>query len=125
MTNYFLISLAHALVTAVVALLWMARNQLKLKNELRVLADTVQKNEKDISGLGVSALSVDSRLTLADEQMQAVLAKISTFQQNDQSLHPYNFVIQKIRNGAGVDELMRDYSICRDEAVLLIRLHGS
>lgn len=125
MTNLFLIVLAHALVTIVVALVWLAHAHLKLRGELRALTDIVQKNDKDIAGLYSSTLAADSRLSIADEQMRALLAKVSSFQQNEQSVHPYDFIIQKIRNGASVDELMRDSSLCRDEAVLLIRLHGS
>ena len=125
MTNFFLIALAHAVVTFAVLLVWLARTHLKHKGKLRVLTDIVQKNDKDIAGLYSSALAADNRLTMADEQLRALLAKISSFQQNEQTANPYNSIIQKIRNGAGVDELMRECRLCRDEAVLLIRLHGS
>jgi hypothetical protein len=125
MTNFFLIAFAHTAVTIVVVLLWLIYTHLKLKGELQVLKDIVQKNGSDIAGLYSSALAADSRLATADEQLQALLEKVSTLQQNEQSTNPYNVIIQKVRQGASVDELMRDCSLCRDEAVLLIRLHGS
>jgi hypothetical protein len=125
MTNFFLIAFAHTAVTIVVVLLWLTYTHLKLKGELQVLKDIVQKNGSDIAGLYSSALAADSRLATADEQLQALLEKVSTLQQNEQSTNPYNVIIQKVRQGASVDELMRDCSLCRDEAVLLIRLHGS
>lgn len=125
MTDIFLIVLAHVMVTIAVMLLWLARTHLKLKDEVRVLKNIVQKNEQDIAGLNSLGVAADSRLAIVDEQMQALSAKISTFQQNEQSVNPYNVIIQKIRYGASVEELMRDCSLCRDEAVLLMRLHGS
>ncbi len=125
MTNLFLIALAHAVVTMVVALAWLTHTHLKLRGELRVLTDLIRNNDKNIAGLYSTTQEADRRLSIADEQMRALLAKISNFQQNEPTFHPYNFIIQKIRNGATVDELMRGFSLCRDEAVLLIRLHGS
>ena len=37
---------------------------------------------------------------------------------------PYNVDIRKIRDGASIEELMRQSEISYDEAALLIRLHG-
>jgi hypothetical protein len=125
MNNFFLIALAHAVVTMVAALLCLARAHLKLKGELRVLTDLVQKSNKDIAGIQFTTLSTERRLATADDQLRALVAKVSTFQQNEQSVPPSNTIIQKIRNGASVDELMHDCSMCRDEAALLIRLYGS
>jgi len=34
-------------------------------------------------------------------------------------------VIQRVRQGADVAELMQQFGLSRDEAVLLIRLHGT
>jgi hypothetical protein len=125
MTNVFLIVLAHVAVTAVVMLIWLGRHYMKLKGELQVVKNIVQKNDQYLAGLSASVLAADSRLAFVDEQLKALSAKLSVFQKNEQSTDPYNVIIQKIRHGASVEELMRDCSLCRDEAVLLMRLHGS
>ncbi|WP_031431548.1 DUF2802 domain-containing protein [Methylomicrobium agile] len=125
MANLFLIVLAHVTVTVVVMLLWLVRTHMKLKGELQVLKNSVQKNDQYLAGLSSSARAADSRLAFIDEQLKGLSAKLSAFQQNEQSANPYNAIIQKIRHGASVEELMRDCSLCRDEAVLLMRLHGS
>ncbi|MGJ0517087.1 MAG: DUF2802 domain-containing protein [Methylomicrobium sp.] len=125
MANIFLIVLAHVMVTIVVMLIWLARTHLKLKDEVQVLKNIIEKTDQNIAGLNAFEVAADNRLEIVDEQLQALSAKVSTFQQNEQSVNPYNVIIQQIRYGASVEELMRDCGLCRDEAVLLMRLHGS
>ncbi len=48
----------------------------------------------------------------------------SELQQSDFANSPYNVDIRKIRDGASVEELMRQSDLSYDEAALLIRLHG-
>ena len=51
--------------------------------------------------------------------------KFADYQHNEPSTHPYSLVIQKVRSGASVSELMQNSGLSQDEAALLIRLHGS
>ncbi|MGZ8095890.1 MAG: DUF2802 domain-containing protein [Methylosarcina sp.] len=125
MTQFFLIALAHAVVTSGVAIVWLVRSYLKLKNNYQVLLSTVQGNSKDIADLYSSAVTTESRLVTANEQLRALSAQISAVQQVKHIADPYSTIIHKVRNGANIDDLMRDCNLCRDEAVLLIRLHGS
>ncbi|WP_020565699.1 DUF2802 domain-containing protein [Methylosarcina fibrata] len=126
MTQIFLIALAHAVVTIVVALVWLVRAYLKLKGDYRVLFDNVRGNAQDIAGLYASLVASENRLASAEEQLQALSSRASVVQSVDeQSPDPYSSIIHRVRNGATVDDLMRECNLCRDEAVLLIRLHGS
>lgn len=127
MSNLFLIAIAHAFVTIVVVLVWLVRAHLKLKQNYQLLMGIVENNKNDIAGLCSAALTVDSYIAVTDERLKELSAKFDDFhfQHNEQFAHPYSVVIQKVRNGASVDELMRDCNLCRDEAVLLTRLHGS
>lgn len=126
MTQFFLIALAHAVVTIVVALIWLVRAHFKLKDDYRVLLATVQGNTKDIAGLNSSVATAASRLTAADEQLKALSYRISAVPPiAEQQADPYSTIIHKVRNGTSIEDLMRECNLCRDEAVLLIRLHGS
>jgi hypothetical protein len=64
-------------------------------------------------------------IAATDEQMSTLCAKIADYQHNEPSTHPYSVVIQKVRSGASVSELMQNSGLSQDEAALLIRLHGS
>jgi cell division protein FtsL len=125
MATIFLIVLAHITVTVSVMLLWLARTHLKLRKEVEALHTMVRKTGQEIASLASFEIAADSRLAIVDGQLRALSAKLSAVQQNEQSVNPYHVIIQKIRHGASVEELMRDCSLCRDEAVLLMRLHGS
>ena len=148
MINPFLMTLIIAVVTGVViiVLVWLVRTHLKLKHDYQVLADAVHGNNNDIADLCAAALTADGYMAATDEQISvlcaaalkveghivateeqisALCAKISDYQHNESSTHPYSLTIQKVRSGASVSELMQNSGLSQDEAALLIRLHGS
>jgi hypothetical protein len=106
-------------------LVWLVRTHLKLKHDYQVLADVVHGNNNDIADLYAAALTADGRIAVTDEQISVLCAKISDYQHNEPSTHPYSQIIQKVHSGASVSELMQNSGLSQDEAVLLIRLHGS
>lgn len=116
-----------ALIMAVV-LVWLVRAYLALKNDFRVLSDSIGSSHHDLAGLCSAALAVDRRLDMTDEQLQRLWAKLSELPDygfNEQADHPYRSVIQKVRSGASVAELMQSSGLSHDEAALLVRLHGA
>jgi len=120
------------IVIMLVALFWLVRAQLKLKQDYQVLNDIVHGNSNDIAGLCSAALTIDSRIATVDSRIEAadgyiddLAAKLADVEQNDQSSHPYSGDIRKVRSGASVNELMQNSGLSHDEAALLIRLHGS
>jgi hypothetical protein len=128
MTDPFLMTIIIMVVTAValvIALVWLVRTHLKLKHDYQVLADTVHGHNNDIADLCTAVLTADGRMAATDEQIGALYAKIADYQHNEPSTHPYSLVIQKVRSGASVSELMQNSGLSQDEAALLIRLHGS
>jgi len=130
MINPFLMTLIIAVVTGVViivviVLVWLIRAHLKLKRNYRILADVVHGHNNDIADLCAAALTADGHMAATDEQISALYAKFSDYQHNEPSTHPYSLVIQKVRSGASVGELMQNSGLSQDEAALLIRLHGS
>jgi hypothetical protein len=118
-------AIAGVVIIVVIALVWLARAHLKLKYDYQVLADVVHGNNNDIADLYAAALTADGRIAVTDEQISVLCAKISDYQHNEPSTHPYSQIIQKVHSGASVSELMQNSGLSQDEAVLLIRLHGS
>ena len=130
MIDPFLMTMIMAVVTGVVIivvilLVWLIRAHLKLKHDYQVLADVVHGHSNDIADLCATVLAADGRMAATDEQIDGLYAKISSYQHNEPSSHPYSLAIQKARSGASVSELMQNSGLSQDEAALLIRLHGS
>lgn len=132
MINPFLMTIIITVITGLVViivgvLVWLIRTHLKLKSDYQMLVDVVHSNNNDIADLCAAALTADGRIAAIDEQISAVDAKISEYQHhnNEMSTHPYSLIIQKVRNGASVSELMQNSGLSQDEAALLIRLHGA
>jgi uncharacterized membrane protein YccC len=130
MINPILMTIVIAVVTGVViivviALVWLVHTHLKLKRDYQALADVVHGHNNDITDLCAAALAADGHMAATDEQISDLCAKISDYQHNETSNHPYSLVIQKVRSGASVSELMHNSGLSQDEAALLIRLHGS
>jgi hypothetical protein len=112
-------------IAVIIVLVLLIRTHLKLKHDYRILADVVHGHNNDITNLYAAALTVDGYMASRDEQISVLCAKISDCQHNEPSTHPYSSVIQKVRSGASVSELMQNSGLSQDEAALLIRLHGS
>jgi hypothetical protein len=124
-----------AFVATILAVLWLSRLVLQLKRECASLTAIVDGNKNDIYGLCSAALTVNENTTTSHEQLHDlkqqlahVIEKVnelqSELQQSDFVNSPYNVDIRKIRDGASVEQLMRQSDLSYDEAALLIRLHG-
>ncbi len=125
MTTHLLIAIIAATLINLIVLFWLVRTHLQLKRHYRILKDLLHGITNDIAGLCSAAVAVDSRIVTTDEQLNALLAKLSDFQKNEPELHPYSTDIQKVRSGASIHDLMQSSGLSHDEAALLIRLHGS
>jgi len=139
MTDYLWVVLAAALLLVLALLMWMLRDIRKLKRQCQLLEAQAQRSSEDVAGLCSAALAVDKRLALSESQLLEVVEGMETWRERQSTALPasnnspqtvadtdqgYQAVIQKIRQGASVDDLVRDYGLTRDEAVLLRRLHA-
>jgi hypothetical protein len=124
-----------AFIATLFAVFWLSRLVLKLKRECASLTAIVDGNKNDIYGLCSAALTVNENTATTHEQLHEVKQQLAhlvekmnelqnELQQNDFMNSPYNVDIRKIRDGASVNELMRQSDLSYDEAALLIRLHG-
>jgi len=122
-----LITIAIVLMIIIAILIVLVRDNKKLKKDCLNLNKTIEQNSKDIAGLCSAAVFVDNKLSGSDEQLKQLIDRLIEVEQNyerqlDQSYHT---AIQHIHQGASVNELMDACGLSREEAVLLIRLHGS
>lgn len=116
---------AVVLVIVVIVLAWLVHTHLKLKYDYQVLAEFVHGHNNDIADLCTAVQTADGHRAAADERINVLSTKTSDHPSNDPVDHPYDLVIQKVRNGASIRELMKNSGLSQDEAALLIRLHGS
>ena len=137
MNDYLLMAIAGTLVLIAVMLVFLLREYKKIKHQCRLLEDKFRRNNEDLAGLCSAAVEVDQRLVRNDARLLALLERVSELQQPPPPPQPvsrqpdsneyaegYDIAIQKIRSGCGVNELVKHCGLTRDEAVLLISLHG-
>lgn len=128
--------MAIVLIATLFAVIWLSRLVLQVKRECASLTVIVDGNKNDIYGLCSAALTVNENTATSHEhlhdlkqQLAHVIEKTNELQkelqQSDFGNNPYNVDIRKIRDGASVEELMKQSDLSYDEAALLIRLHGS
>ncbi len=108
-------------------LIWLVIQNKKLKQETLKLRSFIERNNKDIAGLCSAGVSVDSRITDNNEQLLEIEEKVSDFKYKEQepsSTPSYQLAIQRIHNGANVEELIQHCQLSREEALLLVRMHS-
>ncbi|WP_367155428.1 DUF2802 domain-containing protein [Methylomonas sp. HYX-M1] len=95
----------------------------------------MQQTHEDLAGICSAAVMVDKRLAANDARLDQVWEFVQDQGQADMekfaevptasTQQSYDGVIQKIRWGISLDELVKECGLTRDEAVLLMRLHGA
>ncbi|PKM11700.1 MAG: DUF2802 domain-containing protein [Gammaproteobacteria bacterium HGW-Gammaproteobacteria-3] len=138
MSDYLLTGFA-ALMVMLVLVVWLLIDHIRLKRRYRILAEHVNNHNRDIAGLCTAAVTVDSRLSGADDVLQSLSAKLADYdireeleqivredkpESGDDAEPSYQNAIARARAGADAAELMQRFGLSRDEAALLIRLHG-
>jgi CII-binding regulator of phage lambda lysogenization HflD len=125
MNEILLITIISIVVAMLTVLVWLVFENRKLKQRFNILSSYVERNNKDIAGLCSAAISVDSKLSDSSVKLNDIAEKVTDIKQHDQQAsQPYQNEIQRVRDGANAEELINQCGLSRDEAVLLIRLHG-
>ena len=127
--NWFNESLIWGICSAfallvIVLFIWLIREHFKFKKELQVLSGYASRNDRDITGLCSAAITIDERLTAYEVILKELQTKATEIKPAESAEQPYRNAIQKVQSGANVAELMQNFGLSRDEATLLIRLHG-
>lgn len=115
--------------------LW--RQLKRLQQDYQSLRSQIQRSSDDVAGLCSAAIAVDKRLSVNESQLSQLLnvkkmPQQLFSQQEEQPVYAekqdesqgYALAIEKIQRGVNIDELVKSCGLTRDEAVLLMRLHG-
>ncbi len=127
MNEILLIAVAIIVIIILGILFWLLHENKKLKQRFNILSSFVERNNKDIAGLCLAAVSVDGKLSASNEQIKGIVDKVTDFEKHEplsSGNQPYYEAIQQVKRGAKVEDLIRQCGLSRDEADLLIRLHG-
>lgn len=135
LTNSFLIFfliitfLCILLLSAVI--IWLFFSHQAHKKNFQRLNERINNYQSDLSGLCSAALLIDKQLENITEHvneqltlMDSKLVEITQHPSPEINNHPYQSVIQKVKAGANISELMQSAGLSHDEAALLIRLHS-
>ena len=133
MEKIVLVTFAVILIALIGFLIWVLKTLKNIKQDYQRLSDEMARYSKDIAGLCSAAISVDSQLVESRYKQNEINEKLGQFKgkgytsesqslQIDEPPIPDN-AIQKIQEGASVDDLIRFSGLSREEALLMIRLH--
>ena len=121
----FLMVNSVAFVLLGIACLWLAWQQRKLKQENLTLMAQIESINKDLAGLCLAAVKVDARITDAEIGITELSEQLTQYQQQEAEALPYHNVIQRVREGASTDQLIKECGLGQEEAALLFKLHGT
>lgn len=108
-----------------IAFLWLLIEQRKIKHVNERLVDQIESMHQDLAILCSTAVQVDERLSHRDEQLIELNETLNNIQEVEKEVSsPYQLIIQKVQSGINEQELVKEYGLSRDEAALLIKLHG-
>lgn len=109
----------------------------RLQQDYQSLRSQIQRGSDDVAGLCAAAIAVDKRLSASESQLSQLLkaryVPQSAFSAQEEPLvyaekqdapQGYALAIEKIQQGVNIDDLVKSCGLTRDEAVLLMRLHG-
>lgn len=122
--SIFLGFLSLSLLVVLVLLTWLINERFRLHKELKVLNEYISRNNRDIAGLCSAALKIDERLIAHEELLTALQNKAHDYHSTASGSQSYHNAIQRAQSGADVQDLMQTCGLSRDEASLLIHLHG-
>lgn len=118
----WLIGLYVFQVLLIVALIFFMLDYVRVKRQFSILQEQLNHQEHDISGL---CSAVDSRMKDFDDFLELLDGRLTEFEQRQLAAEPYQNAIEYVRQGAGAQQLMQTFGLSREEAALLIRLHGA
>lgn len=115
---------ALLLVIVFVALVRGYRQVRRLHQEVENLIKRLAGQTDDIAGLCSAALSVDQRLAQDEKRLGDLFDWVESQKTQEKLNQPYHSAIDLIRRGGDAAQLVSQCGISREEAALLLRLHG-
>lgn len=116
-----LVLICLALAGGMVYLAYTCRS---LKRECSALAEKLASQDGDLIGLCAAAVQVDRRVLEQEQQLRECRERLEGLKAQEQEAQPYQTAIEKVKRGAGPDDLIAEFGLSRSEANLLSNLYG-
>ncbi len=123
-TTAFAALLAFLILLAVIGggLGWM---YLRQRKETENLARELKGLQAAVNALLAGASGVDRRIGSAEQRIHSLQRLYEDMQEVQNVARPYDEAIRLVRQGATAQRLVEELSMTRNEADLLIMLHGT
>lgn len=119
-----LIIISFLLVLTLCVVFFLLISHFKLKKDYGNLLEQMSSINKDLAGLCSAAVQVDSRLAESREQVNGLVDRIENYGGDDIVSSAYQSVIDKVQEGFSEQDIIKECGLSREEAALLIKLHG-
>ncbi len=125
-SNFLVVSLIIIATLETLVVLWLWRRQQRLENRLQRRQKIQERQQLDIVGLCAAAVRMDERLINLSRRLGEMHEWAQDLEQHEcQTELSYQAAIERIKQGAGTDDLVAECGFSREEAALLIRMHRS
>ncbi len=111
-----------SLLIALALIFWQLS---RIKRQQKVFTSIVDAQNRDLASLSIASVTSDERLLLLEQRIQSLEIRIGEIEAMNVTAQPYHGVIQQVRSGVSAEQLVKKFGISREEATLLIRLHGN
>lgn len=108
-----------------VATLVLIQRQRRLSRELNSVNAQIKVIENELRALYAGAAGVGAHLARVESKLGNLSYRQDQVDVRDPTVQTYNQAIEMAQRGASVNDLMKRCGLLREEAELLVRLHGS
>ncbi len=122
--NQLIVIIGCATFFLLIALLLLGFSHRKLKLEHKLMLEQVASLNRDLAGLCSAAVRVDTRLAESNIQVNSLVERIDNYGSDDIVSSAYQSVIEKVQEGISEQDIIKECGLSREEAALLIKLHG-
>ncbi len=112
------------IIVEAVALVWL---WIRLRQMQRLCHHWHQiqvRQQSDVIGLCAAAVRMDERLQQLIRDLDEIREQSQEFRQHSEANASYQAAIERIKEGCGIEELLTQCGLTREEANLLLRLYG-
>jgi len=122
--NQLIVIIGCATFFLLIALLLLGFLHRKLKLEHKLMLEQMASLNRDLAGLCSAAVRVDTRLAESNIQVNSLVERIDNYGSDDIVSSAYQSVIEKVQEGISEQDIIKECGLSREEAALLIKLHG-
>ena len=113
------------IAAVLITLLFYWLTNRRFQREIDRLTREVDELKRTLNALCSSAVGVDRRMGRLEVGKRELQQRQETIEQHTKSDHPYADAIKVAQKGATASQLVEEFEISRNEADLIVMLHGA